>query len=900
MMKINTFATLIFVSFLLSVGCSQGVNSTVPALPGSLIEYPAQGSDDLMPLIDSDIQTTLGMMGGYSLTISPDSMTAELLPMRDSAIGESFIISGISFFDIFPCSDCFRISGLGYEDGRIIAKFRLKHPFPKGNTQEPPSVKNRLDLDVFDPALIVAPKPLSPIEYALQGMKIPEYIIDNPDGFTSELSNVLEESIALPYVLVIDDSGSDPPDQTFNRFAMGESREFEVLFPVVPGQILVFDLFLTFGYGASATLLDRLNPQYYNPEFNRKASWKVDVIPPNGSAAPAQGNTWDDTDNTTEYNVTVKVYDWQIGTNVNSNLTNPTDIFAASGIDSVRVEIPGMTNTIKQIDGNSFTEGTGMPDSPLVFTIPIANENLIPYGEYTGLVAVYDERSPLDISEGRDFLIHSPDGKNLVPHQILGYVTYQTFKATVAPAPTTTEKLIWAKRAGGSDDDWGTAITMLSDNSTVVTGEFRETATFGAGDPNETVLTSDGLWDMFIARYNSDGTLVWAKRAGGSDWDVGYGVTALSDDSMVIAGNFGYESSINASATFGPGESNETILTSDGKSDCFIARYNPDGTLAWAKRFGGPHLDASSTITKLSDNSTIVTGYFDSLATFGPGEPNQIVLNSTGWLDIFIARYNPDGTLAWAKHAGGSDGDFGNGITTLSDDSTVVTGRYSDAATFGMGEPNQITLNGSGFFIARFNPDGTLTWAKPAENAYSRAITTLSDNSLVVTGTFSAAAIFGQGEPNQTILNSSGEGDIFVARYNPDGTLSWAKRAGGSGDEFSSAITTLSDNSTMITGCFSEIATFGAGETNQTGLTTMGEWDVFVARYNPDGTLAWAKGAGGIDKDVGWGITSLSDDSAVATGYFNDTAIFGSREPNETALTSAGAAEMFIAHYAHN
>ena len=55
----------------------------------------------------------------------------------------------------------------------------------------------------------------------------------------------------------------------------------------------------------------------------------------------------------------------------------------------------------------------------------------------------------------------------------------------------------------------------------------------------------------------------------------------------------------------------------------------------------------------LSDGSSLVTGMFGGTATFGPGEPEETTLTPAGGANIFVARYNPDGTLAWAKRAGG-------------------------------------------------------------------------------------------------------------------------------------------------------------------------------------------------------------------------------------------------------
>jgi uncharacterized delta-60 repeat protein len=410
----------------------------------------------------------------------------------------------------------------------------------------------------------------------------------------------------------------------------------------------------------------------------------------------------------------------------------------------------------------------------------------------------------------------------------LDLTAYQVYKQQVSYA-----KLMWAKRAGGDDHAYGYAIAALSDNSTVVTGWFYGSAVFGEGEANETTLVSAGGFDIFIARYNPDGTLAWAKRAGGTSYDLGIAITALSDNSIVVAGEF------RGSATFGPGEANQTTLVSAGGFDIFIARYNPDGSLAWAKRAGGTGDDVGYRIAALSDNSTVVTGLFFDSAVFGEGEANETTLVSAGSWDIFIARYDPDGTLAWAKRAGGTSYDLGYAITALSDNSTVVTGWFYGSAVFGEGEANETTLLSAGegdVFIAHYNPDGTLAWAKRAGGTFGiegYAIAALSDNSTVVTGLFYGSAIFGEGEANETTLVSADEEDVFIAHYNPDGTLAWAKRAGGTGDDVGYAIAALSDNSTVVTGAFVGSAIFGEGEANETTLVSAGNRDVFIAHFAP-------------------------------------------------------------------
>ena len=106
---------------------------------------------------------------------------------------------------------------------------------------------------------------------------------------------------------------------------------------------------------------------------------------------------------------------------------------------------------------------------------------------------------------------------------------------------------------------------------------------------------------------------------------------------------------------------------------------------------------------------------------------------------------------------------------------------------------------------------------------------------------FQGTAIFGEGEPQQTTLVCAGSTDVFVAKYNSDGTLAWAKRAGGGNHEMASSVTVLSDGSCVATGKFVGATTFGPGEPGQVNMTALGGYDVFVAKFDPDGTLAWAK-----------------------------------------------------------
>ena len=463
----------------------------------------------------------------------------------------------------------------------------------------------------------------------------------------------------------------------------------------------------------------------------------------------------------------------------------------------------------------------------------------------------------------------------------------------------TAGSLSWVRSAGGIGADVGGGVAAFSDEALFVVGSFSDTATFGAGEANETTLVSAGDYDVFIAKYATDGSLVWAERAGGDgdSAETGVDVIPLADGAALVAGYIG------GTATFGAGEIDETTLTSAGGVDMFVAEYAADGSLSWVKSAGGSEDDSPRSISADEDGAAFVTGGFRNAATFGAGEANETELIAVDEDDLFVAKYAADGSLSWAQSVAGEGYEEGVAVAVLSDDSVLVTGNISSTATFGVGEANETTLTSVGdsdIFIAKYDADGNLSWAKSmggsnADNGVGASA--LPDGGFLISGTFFSSATLGAGEANETTLTSAGGSDAFVAKYAADGSLSWARSAGGSEPDLSMGVSVSEDGSIVSAGAFGGMATFGAGEANETMLTSAGDNDIFIASYTADGSLSWARSAGGSGSDWSAGVSVFEDGSIIAAGAFAETATFGTGEANETTLIAAGAADMFIAKY---
>ncbi len=447
-----------------------------------------------------------------------------------------------------------------------------------------------------------------------------------------------------------------------------------------------------------------------------------------------------------------------------------------------------------------------------------------------------------------------PDGSSIITGGFTGTAIFgaTSLTSSAGSVDTFTAKVnadgsyAWATKGGGLGYDTALGVSVLSDGSSIITGQFAGTATFGA-----TNFTSAGSDDSFIAKLNADGSYAWAIKGGGTGTDVANGVSALPDGSSIITGNF------DGTATFGA-----TTLESDaGSVDTFTAKVNADGSYAWAIKGGGTGAAIASDVSALPDGSSIITGQFSGTAIFGATS-----FTSAGLQDTFTAKVNADGSYAWATKGGGLGYDTAIGVSVLSDGSSIITGSFAGTAAFGA--TNFTSAGSDDTFIAKLNADGTYAWAIKGGGTgddYAAGVSVLPDGSSIITGSFTGTAIFGA-----TNFTSAGLQDTFTAKLNADGTYAWAIKGGGLGTDAVFGVSVLPDGSSIITGQFSGTATFGA-----TNLTSAGGVDSFTARILADAPQA---------------PTGASASSGIRKATITWTAVAGGLVSSYTATAAPGGA----------
>ncbi len=226
-----------------------------------------------------------------------------------------------------------------------------------------------------------------------------------------------------------------------------------------------------------------------------------------------------------------------------------------------------------------------------------------------------------------------------------------------------------------------------------------------------------------------------------------------------------------------------------------------------------------------------------------------------------------------------------------------MIGTFNNTATFG--NNSIVSLGGSeiggqgDIFLAKYTSSGNLQWITSAGGEgidEGRGISIDISGNIYITGYFSDTAYF----QSKTVV-SSGQQDIFIAKYDSLGNCQWVKTAGSSYIDQGTGIYSDDNGNIYLTGYFSYNLTFDSNT-----VTSNGGSDIFVAKFNSAGNNLWLKSAGSNTNNYseeGFEIVSDSSGNVYVAGNYRcekGEAIFDSIAiEGENGLYS----DLFIAKY---
>ncbi|MES2726941.1 MAG: PKD domain-containing protein [Bacteroidota bacterium] len=319
--------------------------------------------------------------------------------------------------------------------------------------------------------------------------------------------------------------------------------------------------------------------------------------------------------------------------------------------------------------------------------------------------------------------------------------------------------LKWVINCGGTDNDEGTDCNIDYNGDVLLTGCFKSTATFRTKSGPSTNLVSTGVFDIFIAKYDTAGILKWANKAGSPLVDVPSSICADNQNNIYVGGNFAYGG---ATATFG-----SLTIGNAGFWGAFVAKATSSGSWIWVNGMGGPGSEGINGIVVDDSCNVYSTGnYSGSSATFSSSSPGvPITITNNGQFDVNLVALDSAGVLKWAKSVGGPGVEYSWNICLANNNRVVSSGNFENTSNFGNGFSATSSGGSDGFVCVLERATGTtVNTFKTGGTGNDYSYATVSDHlgNLYNCGYFSGTAAFGTNS-----LASSGAEDAYFAKIAP-------------------------------------------------------------------------------------------------------------------------------------
>lgn len=219
--------------------------------------------------------------------------------------------------------------------------------------------------------------------------------------------------------------------------------------------------------------------------------------------------------------------------------------------------------------------------------------------------------------------------------------------------------------------------------------------------------------------------------------------------------------------------------------------------------------------------------------------------------------------------------------TALAGNACIESGLLATTSTSTTATTSSTTTSTSSSTVTTTSTSSTsttivgVTWGVKQGGTLSDNATAIanSTNNLFVGGAFKGTTTLGvtSGTP-PSHSTATGTFDAFLVKYMPDGTISWSKRFGGTGDDYIRAVAADGAGDVYITGYFTNTVNFGGADLTATGTTG----DIMLAKYSgANGAHLWSKKFGGTTYDEGLGLATDSANNVIMTGYFVGSINFG-------------------------
>ena len=398
----------------------------------------------------------------------------------------------------------------------------------------------------------------------------------------------------------------------------------------------------------------------------------------------------------------------------------------------------------------------------------------------------------------------------------------------------------WTIRMENGSDYDPRHLLVDSVGNIYISGVFNYTMDF---DPDPFVahtLTSQGVKDMYVAKYSAQGELLWVLQYSPIyNYEMGVIDMELTPEGDVYV--LGYSTHSQGSNVF----------------YYFIKRISNTGLLqSNFTYYGGGGNPGKTYINDFAisrSGAIYVTGRYREDY---PANTSHIVLKK------IVAD-----SIVWETTMSGSQNNEvgGRSITIDSLGNIYYSGTYSGITDFDPG-PGTENLSGSGNnFICKLDSLHNFIWAKKFgdDECFSSSLKIDQVGNVIYQGNLWSSGYFNPNGSNY--LSSLGHMDVIILKLDQNGNFVWVRQFGSTENEYSWGLEVDAYNNIYSCGGFSLTVDFDPG-VGSFDLTSSGFMDAYVLKLDPMGNFIWVYQAGGTYDDYCFSMAISNANNVCFTG----------------------------------
>ncbi|MDP4237773.1 MAG: hypothetical protein Q8919_15125, partial [Bacteroidota bacterium] len=444
---------------------------------------------------------------------------------------------------------------------------------------------------------------------------------------------------------------------------------------------------------------------------------------------------------------------------------------------------------------------------------------------------------------------------------------------------------MWGTYFGGNTTDNAQSPVVDKGNNIIFCGTTTSNSAIATSGAVQTVF--GGGHDAYLAKFTTDGALIWATYYGGSSDEFCGGVALDSSDNLIL---YGETHSASGIATVG---SHQTVR--GGNIDAFLAKFDNTGARQWATYFGGDGTEAvagNRGVAVDHGGHIYITGSTSSTSNLATVGAMQTTLNGNAF-DNFLARFNSTGSLLWATYYGGAMDEYGLCLAAENTDLNFYVGGYTASTTnISTTTGFQANYGGGNYdgFIAKFNSQfGAQIWASYCGGPGLDYVTGLCiDTAGQIYGCGYSSSASNISTPGTYQPNHAGPlngWDAFIVKLNPAGQRQWATYYGGSNFDYFEDIIP-NGKSLLLAGETVSPDGITTSDAYQPGQGGGGFSDGLLAKFDFNGAFQYGSYYGGPVTDYGSGCVFDRLDKMILTGQSSSTS--GIASPGAFKTTGVG------------